>query len=115
MDEDRRAGFQPLPRDLVGRLQAFAETGEARRIYEKNFKKAKAKRAMPQNRLFYVASQTDRVLNIDLGVAEIPKHTPKGKLDFHACRVAFINHILDTSATNLHQLWTIQQVTKLYA
>ena len=32
---------------------------------------------------------------MDLEAAGIPKHTPKGKLDFHACRVAFINLILE--------------------
>ena len=31
---------------------------------------------------------------MDLKAAGIPKHTPKGKLNFHACRVAFINVIL---------------------
>ena len=35
------------------------------------------------------------MLKIDLEVAGIPQHTPKDKLDFHACRVAFINLILD--------------------
>jgi integrase len=59
--KNRRAGFQQLPRDLVERLRAFAETGEAKRIYEKNFKKAKTNRERPENPLFYVASQTDRV------------------------------------------------------
>jgi hypothetical protein len=34
-------------------------------------------------------------LNIDIKAAGIPKYTPQGKLDFHACRVAFINLMLD--------------------
>ena len=93
--KNRKVGFQPLPRALVERLRVYSETGEARQIYERNFKKAKAKREVPKNPLFYVPSHTDRVLKIDLQTAGIPINTPKGKLDFHACRVAFINLILD--------------------
>ena len=93
--KNRKSGFQPLPRDLVERLRVYAETGEAGRIYEKNFKKAKAKKSVPDHPLLYVPSHTDRALKIDLEAAGIPTHTPKGKLDFHACRVAFINLILD--------------------
>jgi hypothetical protein len=76
---------------LIERLQAYVETGEVTRIYEKNFKKAKAKKEVPQKPLLYVPSHTGRVLKIDLEAAGIPINTPKGKLGFHACRVAFIN------------------------
>ena len=93
--KNRKSGFQPLPRNLVERLKDFAASGEACRIYKQSFKQARSKLEPPQNRLFYVASQTDRVLSVDLEAAGIPKHTPKGKLDFHACRVAFINLILE--------------------
>ena len=93
--KNRKPGFQPLPRALVERLQAFVETGEAKRIYEANYKKAKAKKPLPDRPLLYVPSQTDRWLTKDLEKAQIPKETPKGKLDFHACRVAFINMVME--------------------
>ena len=76
-------------------MKDFAASGEACRIYKQSFKQARIKIEPPRNRLFYVASQTDRVLSMDLEAAGIPKHTPKGKLDFHACRVALINIIIE--------------------
>jgi len=93
--KNRKPGFQPLPKDLIERLRIFASSGEARSIYEKNFKKAKSNRLPPENPLLYVPTQTDRVLKIDLQAAGIPIQNVKGKLDFHACRVAFINLILE--------------------
>jgi integrase len=93
--KDRESGFQPLPRDLVGRLQKYAMSGEALRIYKANIKKAKVKKIPPQRPLLYVPTHTDRCLNIDLVAAGIPKVTPKGKLDFHALRTAYINLVLD--------------------
>ena len=53
----------------------------------------------PQKPLLYVPTHTARDLDIDLEAAEIPKHTPGGKLDFHACRLAYINLVLDSGAT----------------
>ena len=94
--KNRQPGFQPIPRDLVQRLKAFAETGEAERIYEKTFKKANAKQHPPKRPLLYVPTQTDRRLKLDLDAAGIPHITPKGKLDFHALRTTSINLIMDT-------------------
>lgn len=44
-------------------------------------------------------SHPARELDKDLQTAEIPKYTPEGKLDFHACRVAYINLVLESGAT----------------
>ena len=40
-----------------------------------------------------------RELDKDLLIAGIPKSTPAGKLDFHACRVAYINLVLESGAS----------------
>ena len=44
-------------------------------------------------------SHTARDLDIDLEAAGIPKHAPGGKLDFHACRVAYINFVIESGVT----------------
>jgi len=46
-----------------------------------------------------VPSHTARELDKDLKAAGIPKHTSAGKVDFHACRVAYVSHILEEGAT----------------
>ena len=35
----------------------------------------------------------------DLEAAGIPKHTPEGKVDFHACRVAYISLLFEAGAS----------------
>jgi len=45
--------------------------------------------------LLYVPSHTARSLYRDLAAAGVPKTTPKGRLDFHAARVAFINFLIE--------------------
>ena len=37
-------------------------------------------------------------LDIDLRNAEIPKMNSEGKIDFHACRVAYVTLVLDSGA-----------------
>jgi integrase len=98
--KNRKPGFQPLPRALVQRLNEYAATGDARRQYEKSFKKAKAKQPLPQAPLLYVPSQPDRRLKIDLEAVAIPIETVKGKLDFHALRTTYVNLVVD-SGVNL--------------
>ena len=95
--KNRKPGFQPLPRVLVERLAAFAESGEARHLYEKTsvWRLGDA----PENPLLYVPSQTDRTINADLKAAGIPKWTPAGKLDFHAARTAYVTMLLEAETT----------------
>ena len=40
-----------------------------------------------------------REFDKDLKAAGIPKVTSAGKLDFHACRLAYINLVIDSGAT----------------
>jgi len=53
------------------------------------------------NPLLYVPSHPARELDKDLETAGIPKHTPEGKVDFHACRVAYISLLFE--AGGIHQ------------
>ena len=94
--KNRKAGFQPLPAALVKRLKAFADTGQAQDLYQSAYRRGQAKKDPPQNPLLYVPSQPGRSLAPDLKAAGIPKQTPKGKIDFHACRVAYINLVLES-------------------
>lgn len=42
---------------------------------------------------------TARALEEDLTAAGIPKHAPGGKLDFHACRLAYFNLVIESGTT----------------
>ena len=60
----------------------------------------------PKNPLLYVPSGPSRDLAKDLKAAGIPKHTPGGKVDFHACRVAYINMVLeDRPRPKRYKIW----------
>ena len=93
--KNRKAGFQPLPLGLLHRLRDYAESGEPSRLYERAFRRGGSKRRPPDRALLYVPSHTARSLYRDLEAAGIPRNTPKGKLDFHATRVAFINFLIE--------------------
>lgn len=97
--KNRRPGFQPLPRTLVRRLRAFAESGEVMRLYRKHYSRKETQLSIPEDRLLYVPHHPSDAMDKDLKAAEIPKHLPgEGKLDFHACRVAYISFVLQMGA-----------------
>lgn len=97
--KNRQSGFQPIPGFLVDHLLAFAETGEAKKLYETHYARRDATTKIPENPLLYVPTNTSRVLDDLLKKAGIPKRTAEGKLDFHACRNSFITLITDGNAT----------------
>jgi integrase len=78
--KNRKAGLQPLPGPLFDRLVELA--------------KGKA----PGEALLYVPSHPARELDKDLTKAGIPKRTADGKLDFHACRVAYTTLVIEAGA-----------------
>ena len=96
--KNRKPGFQPLPFSLLGNLQRFAEGKIADKLYEKFYHRFKDIN-IPENPLLYVPSHPAREMDKDLKLAGIEKVTSAGKLDFHACRVAYITYILDAGAT----------------
>ena len=81
------------------RLSEFAESGEASRIYDIHYARKDTVRDIPDSPLLYVPTNTARVLDEHLKKAGIPKRTPEGKLDFHACRNAYITLITESDAT----------------
>ncbi len=96
--KNRKPGFQPLPKALVERLQDFVAEGRAAAIYRDVYRRTPAKNPPPTNRLLYVPTNTARELDKDLKAAGIPKWAPGGKIDFHACRVAYITFVVEAGA-----------------
>lgn len=94
--KNRKSGFQPLPTILVGKLKAAAELKLAELTYTRYTRTSDNK--PPKNPLLYISSHAARDLDIDLESAGIPKVTAEGKLDFHACRVAYITHLIDAGS-----------------
>jgi integrase len=97
--KNRKKGFQPIAEDLAHRLYAFALSGEPTRLYAKFYGRKGTKLTAPDNPLLYVPSHTARDLDRYLKAADIPKETADGKLDFHACRLAYINLLLESGAS----------------
>ena len=97
--KNRRAGFQQLPIGLVERLKVFARSGEATRLYAQFYRRSDKRARLPEKPLLYVPSHAARDLGKDLDVAGIPKNAPGGKLDFHACRVAYVTLVSESGAT----------------
>ena len=91
--KNRKPGFQPLPARLVAELDAFARSGAPARLYAKAYRGRPSD--TPDEPLLYVPSHPARTLDRDLEAAGIPKYTPKGKIDFHAARTAYINLLLE--------------------
>jgi len=100
--KNRQAGFQYLPAGLLERLMAFADSGVIPKLYQRFYKTF----TCPVNALLYVPSHTAREMDIDLRKAGIPKVTPEGKLDFHACRTAFVT-LASEAGANMKELQTM--------
>jgi hypothetical protein len=97
--KNRSEGFQPLPRSLVARLHAYAQSGEPEALYARSYARRDAKLKAPANPLLYVPSSLSRDFDKDLRAAGIPKRTAAGKVDFHACRTAYINLVMENATT----------------
>ena len=96
--KNREQGFQPIPASLTQRLYDFAHSGESARLYAQFYQRKDLTREMPEEPLLYVPAHPSRDLEKDLQAADIPKHTPEGKVDFHACRVAYITFVIESGA-----------------
>lgn len=92
--KNRKAGFQPLPVDLVRRLVSFADSGIVSRKHDRYYV-----RNAPKNALLYIHFNPIRAFDEDLKAAGIPKKTAEGKLDFHALRVTYATLIIESGAT----------------
>lgn len=103
--KNRKPGFQPLSKSLVKRLQMFHRGGTAKELYRsfnvkgRSVKSGVYKTHVPSDPLLYVPSHPARDFKQDLEVAGIPVTAPGGRLDFHACRVAYTTFVFDAGAT----------------
>ena len=80
--KNRKAGFQPLPVSVLGRLQESS------------------KQKTPDSALLYVPSHPARELDKDLEAAGIKKTIDGvGKIDFHACRTAYATLVIESGAS----------------
>jgi len=77
-------------------MEQWADNEMARKCYKMYTRKSDAK--PPADPLLYVPSHPARELEEDLDAAEIPKWTNDGKVDFHACRVAYITLLFEGGA-----------------
>jgi len=96
--KNRKPGFQPLPATLVDRLAAFAESGKAGELYRRYRGRRDSKKDIAGSPLMYVPTQPARMMETDIEVAGIQKLAPGGKIDFHACRVAYVNLVIEAGA-----------------
>jgi len=96
--ENRKPGFQPLPRALVATLKAFADSGAAARLHRETCRRSDLTLDVPDDPLLHVPSHPARDLEVDLKAAGIPKWGPGGKVDFHAFRTAYTTMVIESGA-----------------
>jgi integrase len=100
IDKGRRDRLQYIPAALMARLVEFVESGGAPETYRRTYRcqgNREGGRKPPENPLLYVPKNSATMLKKDLAAAGIPVMTPKGKLDFHALRTAYINFVIDVA------------------
>ena len=83
----------------MDRLPEWPATISTENVITSNYERAGAKRTYPDDSLLYVPSDPARSLDRALKAAGIPKTTSAGKVDFHACRVAYITMLFENGAT----------------
>ena len=108
VDKGRQERLQPVTPELMRRLIAYGESGEAKELYRKHPASESTRRITPDNPLLFVPIHAARMFNKVLERAGIPKHTSKGTLDVHACRTAYTNMILRSGADTK----TLQTLTR---
>ncbi|HUU94463.1 MAG TPA: hypothetical protein VM487_01890, partial [Phycisphaerae bacterium] len=91
--------FQPLAPVLAEALKAFADSGEAIRLYDVYNRKRSRGKDVPERPLLYIPHNTARVMYTDLKTAQIPKQAFGGKFDFHALRVMYDTLLFESGAT----------------
>lgn len=101
--KNRKACEQPISLGLAQQLVKFSQSGEPSRLYRfiasKRRVTARVMDPIPNKPLLCVPLHPARELDKDLKKAGIPKHTDEGKVDFHACRVAYITLIVESGAS----------------
>jgi integrase len=93
--KNRESEVMPLPVRLLGELEIFCATGEAKRLYSSFYQGKGRKAKIPTNPLLYVPSHTSRDLAKDMAVAGIEVENKEGRLVFHNLRKAFCTLVME--------------------
>ena len=109
--KNRRGGFQPLPRDLVNRLAAFAESGQAKELYRRHYTRSDSTTTVPENPLLFVPTHAARQIEEDMKAASIPKEGPGGLIDFHSLRTTYVTLVLEAGANAKEAMALARHVT----
>ena len=89
-------------------LGAFVKAGCVHeRLYARFYGRKDATLKAPDKPLLYVQNLPARALEKALHEAGIPKHTAEGKIDFHACRVAYITLVIGGSGVSVKEAQTL--------
>lgn len=98
VDKARVARHQRIPDRLVERLSAFIASGEAERLYHRHYNRRAHTSVIPERPLLFVPMHASRTLKRIARNAGVELVTNKGKIDFHALRVAYINMLIASKA-----------------
>lgn len=106
VDKARKERMQPVTQELMDKLVAYGESGEAKAQYRLHPVGGADRRPVPDNPLLFVPSHLARAFNRALEVSGIPKSTKDGKLDVHSTRTAYVNNI-NRSGADLKTIMTL--------
>ncbi len=98
VDKGRTERLQPVPKELIDKLLAYAESGEAKELYRRFPVQSKDRHKFPENPLLFVPIHIARIFNRALKAAGIPKNTKEGKLDVHSTRTAYVTNVYRSGA-----------------
>ncbi len=84
--KNRKPGFQPLPKELLLKLQEWVKAGKAAALYASNNRMRARK--MPTSPLLFVSAHPAKTIKADMARANV--EALEGKMDFHALRHTFV-------------------------
>ena len=113
VDKARAARDHPIPERLVKILAEFMASGEAKRQYQRHYNRRKHTTKIPENPLLFVPEHASRSIKSIAKKAGIELVTKKGKIDFHALRVAYINMLI-ASKTDFKTILELSRHTAAY-
>ena len=99
--KNRKRAFQPLPEDLVHRLEDFADSGRAQALYSRYARAGGRTGRPPADPLLFVPVHAERSLAGDLEKAGIDPETDEGKVVFHSLRNCFVTLLQELGASEV--------------
>ena len=113
VDKARVERHQRIPESLVVRLSEFIESGEAMKLYKRHYARRHHTSWIPEQPLLFVPMHASRTLARIAKKAGVELVTHKGKIDFHALRVAYINMLI-TSGADFKTILELSRHTAAY-